>query len=191
MWFKSREETPDEKNSKNIFLTTLWFSEFHLFRKWNCFSVIKYYSLLSLHNKNCENSISQRLGKWEAAIFMLSYVKQSLGYWDTVLHSITLLENHLHTSFNIVSVNNYTWMSAPLLSNVQLFVTPWTVACQASLSMEILQAKILEWVAISFSRGSSQTMGWACISCTAGKFFTAESPEGGNLIIKWMHIQPN
>ena len=25
-------------------------------------------------------------------------------------------------------------------------VTPWTVACQAPLSMDILQARILEWV---------------------------------------------
>ena len=39
---------------------------------------------------------------------------------------------------------------------VQLFVTPWTVACQAPLSMGILQARILEWIAISSSRGSSQ-----------------------------------
>ena len=31
-------------------------------------------------------------------------------------------------------------------------VTPWTVACQAPLSMGILQARILKWVAISFSR---------------------------------------
>ena len=38
-------------------------------------------------------------------------------------------------------------------SCVQLFVTPWTVACQAPLSMRILQAGILEWVASS--RGSS------------------------------------
>ena len=30
-------------------------------------------------------------------------------------------------------------------------VTPWTVACQAALSMGILQA-ILEWIVISFSR---------------------------------------
>ena len=35
-------------------------------------------------------------------------------------------------------------------------VTPWTVAYQAPLSMGILQARILEWVAISFSRISSQ-----------------------------------
>ena len=31
-------------------------------------------------------------------------------------------------------------------------VTPWTVACQASLSMAILQARILEWVAMPSSR---------------------------------------
>ena len=31
-------------------------------------------------------------------------------------------------------------------------MTPWTVAHQAPLSMAILQARILEWVAISFSR---------------------------------------
>ena len=33
------------------------------------------------------------------------------------------------------------------LSHVWLFVTPWTAACPAPLSMEILQARILEWVA--------------------------------------------
>ena len=40
-----------------------------------------------------------------------------------------------------------------MLSHVQLFVTPWTVAHQAPLSMGIFQARILEWVA--YSRGSS------------------------------------
>ena len=34
-------------------------------------------------------------------------------------------------------------------SRVQLFVTPWIVA------HGIFQARVLEWVAISFSRGSS------------------------------------
>ena len=42
-----------------------------------------------------------------------------------------------------------------LLSRVQLSVTPWTVARQAPPSMGILQARILEWVAMSSSRGSS------------------------------------
>ena len=33
---------------------------------------------------------------------------------------------------------------------------PWTVACQTSLSMGILQARILEWVVMPSSRGSCQ-----------------------------------
>ena len=40
-------------------------------------------------------------------------------------------------------------------SHVQIFATPWAVAYQAPLSMELLQARILEWVAMPSSRGSS------------------------------------
>ena len=36
----------------------------------------------------------------------------------------------------------------------------------------ILHARILEWVAISFSRGSSRPKDWTCISCIADGFFT-------------------
>ena len=36
----------------------------------------------------------------------------------------------------------------------------------------ILQARILEWVAIPFSRGSSWHRNWTCVSCIAGRFFT-------------------
>ena len=36
----------------------------------------------------------------------------------------------------------------------------------------ILQARILEWVAIPFSRGCSWYWDWAWVSCTAGRFFT-------------------
>ena len=40
----------------------------------------------------------------------------------------------------------------------------------------IFQARILEWVAISSSRGSSGPKDWTCISCNAGWFLTAEPP---------------
>ena len=59
-----------------------------------------------------------------------------------------------------------------LLSHVQLFATPWTVAHQAPLSMGILQARILEWVAMPSSRGSSQPRDQTHVSCIAGGFFT-------------------
>ena len=37
---------------------------------------------------------------------------------------------------------------------------------------EILQARILEWVAIPFSRGPSWPRDGSQVSCIAGKFFT-------------------
>ena len=36
----------------------------------------------------------------------------------------------------------------------------------------ILQARILEWIAISFSRGSSRPGNRIQVSCIAGRFFT-------------------
>ena len=47
-------------------------------------------------------------------------------------------------------------LCSAVLNRVWLCVTLWTVARQVSLSMGILQARILEWVAISSSRGFSQ-----------------------------------
>ena len=49
---------------------------------------------------------------------------------------------------------------------------PWTLACQAPLSMGILQARILKWVAMPSSRGSSQPRDPTQVSSNAGGFFT-------------------
>ena len=62
-------------------------------------------------------------------------------------------------------------------SCVRFFETLGTIACQAPLSMEILQARILEWVAMFSSRGSSQPRDQTSDfygSCTAGRFFSTE-----------------
>ena len=67
-------------------------------------------------------------------------------------------------------------------SRVQLFVTVWTVAQQAPLSMGILQAWILEWVAMPSSRGSSwpKDQSPSLVSpALAGRFFpTSTTWEG-------------
>ena len=42
------------------------------------------------------------------------------------------------------------------LSHIWLFATPWSVAHQVPLSIEFSRQEILKWVAIFFSRGSSQ-----------------------------------
>ena len=57
------------------------------------------------------------------------------------------------------------WSERKSLSRVWLFATPWTVH-------EILQTRILEWVAFPFSRGSSQPRDRTQVSDIAGRFFT-------------------
>ena len=49
---------------------------------------------------------------------------------------------------------------------------PWTVVLQATLSMGILQARMLEWVAILSYMGSSQLRDQTQVSCIASRFFT-------------------
>ena len=46
------------------------------------------------------------------------------------------------------------------------FATPWTVAYKDPLVHGIFQARILEWVAISFSRGSFCPRVKTCVSYT-------------------------
>ena len=72
--------------------------------------------------------------------------------------------SHLHTLFSMYCAQS--------LGCIPLFVTPWTVAHQAPRSMGILQARILEWVAMLSSRGSSQPRDRTQVSHIAGRFFT-------------------
>ena len=60
-----------------------------------------------------------------------------------------------------------------LLSRVQFFVTPRTVACQAPLFMGISPGKnIGVGIATPSSRVSSQPRDWNLVSCMAGRFFS-------------------
>ena len=63
--------------------------------------------------------------------------------------------------------------SCPILCN------PVDCSLPGSSVHEISQARIIEWVAISFLRGSSRPRDQThifCISCLADRFFTTESP---------------
>ena len=54
----------------------------------------------------------------------------------------------------------------------------------------IFQAIILQWVAISFSRGSSWLRDWTHVSCLAGGFFSTEPPgKSFHLAIRGMQIK--
>ena len=70
-----------------------------------------------------------------------------------------------------------------LLLSVSDSATPWTVACQAPLSMGILQARILERVAMPSSRGPSQPKDRMQVSCTASGFFTVWATREAQILI--------
>ena len=55
-----------------------------------------------------------------------------------------------------------------------------TLARQAPPSVGILQARILEWVAVPSSRGSSQLRDQTQVSHTAGRFFTVWAAREAN-----------
>ena len=52
----------------------------------------------------------------------------------------------------------------------------------------ILQARILEWVAFPFSRGSSQPWDWTQVSCIAGRFFTSWATREASLYLLKAHV---
>ena len=54
------------------------------------------------------------------------------------------------------------------LSHIWLFATPMDYTIHG-----IFQARIPEWVAVPFSRRSSQPRGQTQVSCIAGGFFTS------------------
>ena len=65
------------------------------------------------------------------------------------------------------------WSEVKSPSHVRLFATPSMDCSLTGSSIHgIFQARILEWVAISFSRGSSRPRDWTQVSRTVGSRFT-------------------
>ena len=79
-----------------------------------------------------------------------------------------------------------------LLSCVQLLCNPMDCSPPGSSVHEIYKARILEWIAIPFSRGSSQPGDRSHVSCIAGGLITSEppgKPTGVPLIITLYQFQ--
>ena len=81
------------------------------------------------------------------------------------------------------------YAAAQSLSCIWLFATPWTVSTPGSLVHVIFQERILEWVAISFSRGSSRPGDQTQVSCTAGRFFTIWATRWASEHIKYFSLE--
>ena len=64
----------------------------------------------------------------------------------------------------VVHIRNGILRACSVMSNT--LATPQTVARQASIR-GIFQARILQWVGIFYSRESSQSKDWTCVSCVS------------------------
>ena len=106
-------------------------------------------------------------GNYPLALSCLIFLSvKSFSNWIKMLKKITdnLNTRKMKVSFTQAGKGHYI--------HAQLIATPWTVACQAPLSMGILQEIILEWVAMPFSRGSSQPRDQTQVFHITGRFFT-------------------
>ena len=63
-----------------------------------------------------------------------------------------------------------------------------SVVSNSLLAHGLFQARILEWVAIPFSRGSSQPRDWTQVSCIAGRFFTCWATREAQAIKQQLKI---
>ena len=72
---------------------------------------------------------------------------------------------------------------AQSLSPVRLYVTPWTVARQTSLSMGFPTKGILEWVGIPSSRGTFRPEDGTCVPCISRQILYHSAT--GEACINW------
>ena len=78
-----------------------------------------------------------------------------------------------------------------LLTHVPLFCNPIDHSPPGSSVCGISQARILEWIAISFSSRSSWPQDQTCIYCNAGRLFTTKSPGLSTCTVSWFSESPS
>ena len=98
-----------------------------------------------------------------------------LGRWGSILGYISLLQTQTHNQLPQLGMIPVCYqVKSKSLSRVPLFAIPWTTcSLPGSSAHGILQARILEWVAVLFSRGSSQPRDWTQVSWMAGRLLIA------------------
>ena len=137
-----------------------------------------------------------------SAVFLIWVSQSTSATIQQISHSLFPLTLHFCFQFNKHLLNHYrcqpfqrevsisfqvawvasctlivSWFIGNLLGLDYISLGTWSDSCSVvpdfSWFHGILQARILEWVAFPFSRGSSQPRHWTQVSRTAGGFFTS------------------
>ena len=102
------------------------------------------------------------MGSQKSQIWLSDRAHNKWGKWNPAKSEITLPRAHPNISVQV---------SCSVMSNSSLW-DPIDYILPSSSVCGIFQARILEWVAISFSRGSSQPRDWARVSRIVDRRFT-------------------
>ena len=123
---------------------------------------------------------------WNATSMFPVFLKRSLVLAFLLFSSISLHCSWKKAFLSLLAIlwnSAFSWVCAVLscFSHVQRSVTLWICSLPGSSVHEILQARILEWVAMPSSRGSSPPRDQTQISHMVGTFFTTE--PSGKLVV--------
>ena len=125
-----------------------------------------------------EEDISQNLIPWLPAAMSSRTVISKYGPWPAVSVSPgDLLEMHIHRPHpNLLMRTSGSEWYIRIIELSVLVARLCLILCDCSLQASsvrgILQASVLKWVAVSFSRGSSRPRDWTHVFCITGSFFT-------------------
>ena len=148
---------------------------------WWSYESSQHWSAYSLNSRSSSLQNNTELGRM-ARPFYISTSWGTLWMHASSVHvGSSPLFSQLHDFWNkFLRVSTIVTVVCLLssLSRVRLFATPWSVARRAPLSMGTLQARILEWVAMPSSRGSSPPRDRTQVSCTACVFSTTWATRG-------------
>ena len=126
---------------------------------------------------------------WQADSWSLSHLGSPCWYWGTINPGYHIEAGEAKRNDSYLTNDSYVYLMIHSHPLHQCLLSLWTwfvlvtQSCPAlcdpmdcsppgSSVHGILQARILEWVAIPFSRGSSQPRNRTQVSCIAGRFFT-------------------
>ena len=135
----------------------------------NCICFLNSHSLMKHHN------LASRFNYSFERILILITSNSDLWFSFNIVHGLSVA---YWQCWPLYPVLVFMMLGGGLVAkSYPTLATPWTVCNLPGSSVHgILQARILEWVAISFSRGSFPPRNQTQISCIAGRFFTFFSP---------------
>ena len=160
----------------------------------HCIWVFSEIGYMNLHIKHISNCCSIRLylceDKHELIVISLTLIQYDMAYSllppfliNTGRNLVPIvsfqqwekLGSHLFTRFSSQHMTSELLFCCCSVANLCLILgNSMDSSPLGSSVFGIFQARVLEWVAIYFSRGSSQSRDRTRVSCLTGKFFTSE-----------------